>query len=97
MFFVDFEKAFVPMDSQVLWKIFRHYGIPAKIARMIHVLYDGFQARVFHDWRMSQPFETWVRKGCLLSPYLFLVTFGLGNYCSQLYDENKTRIQFTML
>ena len=44
MVFVDFEKAFVSLDQEMLWRILWHYGVPEKIVRMIRVLYDGFQA-----------------------------------------------------
>ena len=55
--------------------ILMHYGIPEKIAKMIRVFYDGFQARVLHDGDMTEPFSmsTGVRQGCLLSPLFFLV------------------------
>ena len=67
MVFVDFEKAFDSIDREMLWKILKHYGIPVKIVRMIQVLYDGFQARVLHEGRMTEPFDmkTVAQQGCL--------------------------------
>ena len=78
----------------MLWKILRHYGIPAKIVTMIQVLYDCFQAWVLHEGRMTEPLEmkTKVRQRCILSPILFLVS--LDWVTMQAYGENKTRIQF---
>ena len=38
MVFVDFKKAFDSIDREMLWKIFRHYDIPAKIVTMIQGL-----------------------------------------------------------
>ena len=84
----------------MLWKSLGHYGIPAKIVRMIKVLYmyDGFQASVLHEGRMAEPafeMKNWVRQGCLLSPVLFLVTLIDWVIVRQAYGENETGIQFT--
>ena len=54
---VDFEKAFDSLDREVLWMILRHYRIPEKIARLIRIFYDGFQARVLRDGDMTEPFS----------------------------------------
>ena len=72
----------------------RHYGIPPKIVTMIQVLYDCFQAWVFHEGRMTEPLEmkTKVRQRCILSPILFLVS--LDWVTMQAYGENKTGVQF---
>lgn len=92
MVFVDFERAFDSIDHEMLWKILRHYGIPAKIVTMIQVLYDCFQAWVFHEGRMTEPLEmkTKVRQRCILSPILFLVS--LDWVTMQAYGENKTGV-----
>ena len=96
MVFVTFEKAFNVIDREMLRKTLRHYSIPAKIVRMIQVLYDGFQAWVLHEGRMTEPFEmrTGVRQGCLLSPLRFLSS--LDWTTRQAYGEHKTGIQFIM-
>ena len=99
MVFVYFKKAFkYSIDHVMLWKILRRYGIPAaKIVRMFQVLYDGFQASILHERRMTKSFEmkTRVQQGSPLDPLLFLVT--LDWLTRQVYSENKTRnLQFTM-
>lgn len=98
MVFVYFEKAFNSLDHIMLWKILTRYGIPAaKIVRMFQVLYDGFQARVLHEGRMTKSFEmkTRVQQGSLLNPLLLLVT--LDWLTTQVYSENTTRnLQFPM-
>ena len=63
MVFVDFEKAFDFIDREVLWKILRHYGVPEKIARMIRVFYDGFQARVLLEHDRVLRHEHWGSPG----------------------------------
>ena len=96
MVFVNFEKAFDVIDCEMLRKIVRHYGVPAKIVRMIQVLCDGFQAWVLLEGRMTEPFEmkTGVRRGCLLSPLCFLSSLDWVN--RQAYGEHKTGIRFIM-
>ena len=74
MVFVDFETAYDSIDHIMLWKILRHYGIKAKVGRMIQVLCDGIQARVLHERRMTKSFQMKTRvQGSLLNPLLFLV------------------------
>ena len=38
--FVDFEKAFDSAHRESLWKIMASYGIPSKIIKMVHILYE---------------------------------------------------------
>ena len=73
--FVDFQKAFDSIHRETLWKLLRHYGIPAKIVTIITKFYDGFTAQVVHNGRLTDKFQmlTGVRQGCLLSPLLFLI------------------------
>jgi hypothetical protein len=78
MNFIGFEKAFDSIDHQVLWKILKHYGIPQKIISIIQQLYDEFSCQVIHDGNLTEqfPVTTGVRKGCILSPLLFLMVIG---------------------
>ena len=57
MVFAEIEKAFDSVDREMLWTMLRRHGIPSKIVRMIQVLYDGFEARVLHDGRTTDPLE----------------------------------------
>ena len=74
--FVDYEKAFDSVDRQTLWKLLRHYGIPEKITNIIRNSYEGMTCRVVHGRQLTDAFEvrTGVRQGCLLSPFMFLLT-----------------------
>ena len=71
--FVEFEKAFDSIDRTVLWKLLRHYGLPAKFVTLIKNMYEGFTGHVILNGQVSDGFQigTAVRQGCLLSPLLF--------------------------
>ena len=73
--FIDFEKAFDSLDRLALWDLLRHYGIPAKLIRLMQEMYTGMKCQVRHDGQLTEKFciETGVRQGCLLSPFLFIV------------------------
>ncbi|VDO59196.1 unnamed protein product [Schistosoma margrebowiei] len=59
---IDFEKAFDSVNRKILWKVFRHYGVPVKIVNIIRNFYD--------DLTNSSGVKTSIRQGCLLSPSL---------------------------
>jgi len=65
---VDYEKAFDSVDREILWKLLRHYGVPNKLVSLV-------KASVIHGIQFTDNFQvkTWVKKGCLLSPFLFLL------------------------
>ena len=67
---MDFEKAFDSIDRTVLWKLRRHYGLPATIVNLIKNMYEGFTGHVIFNGQVSEGFQigTGVRQGCLLSP-----------------------------
>ena len=73
--FVDFEKAFDSVDRDTLWKLLRHYGVLVKIVNIIRSSYEGLSCRVIHRGQSTEAFNvrTGDRKGCLLSPFLFLI------------------------
>ena len=74
--FVENEKAFDSIDRVVLWKLLRHYGIPEKYIVFIQKSYEKYTCRVSHNGVLSELFEklTGVRQGCLLLPFLFLLS-----------------------
>ena len=74
--FVDYEKAFDSLDRETLWKLLRHYGVPVKFVNLIRNSYEGLSCRVVHEGKLSEMFEvkTGVRQGCLLSPFLFILS-----------------------
>ena len=73
--FIDYEKAFGSIDRKTLWKIMRYYGIPQIISNLIKEMYKNTTCRVLHEGQLTDSFEinTWVRQGCLLSPFLFIM------------------------
>ena len=74
--FADNEKAFDSLDRETLWKLLLHLGIPEKINSLIQNTYEGMTCKVIHAGQTTYAFmvKTGVRPGCLLSPFLFLLT-----------------------
>ena len=74
--FVDFEKAFVLVHRDSLWKITRAYGIPGKLIGMAKALYDGFMCAVINEGEITErfPVVTGAKQGCCMSSgFLFLL------------------------
>ena len=73
--FIDYEKAFDSLDSNVLWDLTANYGIPSKIISLVKNTYEGTNCRILHEGVLTESFsiESGVRQGCLLSPFLFLL------------------------
>ena len=94
--FIDFEKAFNSISTDVLWRLLRHYGLPDKIVTIIRVLYEGFSAQVVHNGQKTQPLDmrTGVRQGCLLSRLLFLVAL---DWVTRTAFDRKRGIQWTFM
>ena len=74
--FVDFEKAFDSLDISVLWCLMRHYGITGKFIQIIKNSYDKMTCEVLHAGGLSENFmgNTGFKQGCLMAPFLFLLT-----------------------
>ncbi|XP_073695611.1 uncharacterized protein [Garra rufa] len=94
--FVDYEKAFDSVDRGTLWKLLRHYGIPAKVVNLIKSSYEGITCRVIHKGQLTNSFQvkTGVRQGCLLSPSLFLIAIDWIMMTTT--RERRTGIQWTL-
>jgi len=73
--FIDFEKAFDSVKTEIMWLTLQEYGIPRKIIQIIKILYDGFKCKISHKGKLSDFTEVrnGVRQGCILSPTLFLL------------------------
>ena len=73
--FIDFEKAFDSLHQPSLWDIMKAYGIPAKIIRIIQLLYQESECAVLDNGQTSEWFkaETGVKQGCVMSGFLFLL------------------------
>ena len=92
--FIDFEKAFDSISREVLWRLLRHYGMPVKVVTIIRALYEGFSAQVLNNGQRTQSLNmrTGVRRGCLLSPLLFLVAL---DWMTRTVFDRKRGIQWT--
>ena len=94
--FVDYEKAFDSVDRKSLWRLLRLYGVPEKITNIIRNSYEGMTCRVIHGNQVTDAFQvkTGVRQGCLLSPFLFLLTTDWVMKTST--EQKKNGIQWTL-
>ncbi|PVD27885.1 hypothetical protein C0Q70_10460 [Pomacea canaliculata] len=79
--FIDLEKAFDSIHRESLWKILRHYGVPAKLVQVIAMLYSDFKSQVVCDTELTDSFNvsTGVKQGCVLSPFLFILAIMTGS------------------
>ncbi|CAC5407060.1 unnamed protein product [Mytilus coruscus] len=93
---VDFAKAFDSLDRDVLWQLMRHYGIPEKFITIIRNTYTGMQSKIIHKGQLTEAFDIAAgeRKGCLLSPMLFLLAVDWT--MNQATDGRRNGIQWTM-
>ena len=73
--FVEYEKAFDSVDRETMWKLLRRYGLPEKIISLTQCTFQDMSCRIAHAGQLSESFEvkTGVRRGCLLSPFLFFL------------------------
>jgi len=73
--FIDFEKAFDSINRETMWKEVKHYGLPIQTVSLIKETYRSYACRVVHEGQVSEPIsvQTRVRKGCFLSPAMFLI------------------------
>ena len=71
--FIDYAKAFDCVDHKKLWTILKEMGIPDHLTCLLRNLYAGQEATVRTGHGITDWFQTGkgVRRGCILSPYLF--------------------------
>ncbi|TKS65493.1 LINE-1 reverse transcriptase -like protein [Collichthys lucidus] len=74
MCFVDLEKAFDRVPRGVLWGVLREYGVSDPLIRAIRSLYSRCQSLVRIAGSKSDlfPVRVGLRRGCPLSPVLFI-------------------------
>ena len=89
------KKAFDSLHRDSLWKILRHYGIPAKIVNVIKMLYCNFSAQVICGSELTETFEvkTGVKQGCILSPFLFIL--GINWVMTKATTEGSHSLRWT--
>jgi hypothetical protein len=94
--FINFEKAFDSVKTEIMWLTLQEYGIPRKIIQIIKILYDGFKCKISHKGKLSDFTEVrnGVRQGCILSPTLFLLIF--DRVMKRVLGLWKRRIQWSM-
>ena len=73
MCFIDYSKAFDCVDHQALLNFLREIGIPEHMIVLLRGLYDDQEATVRTIYGNTEWFKinTGIRRGCILSPYLF--------------------------
>ena len=66
--FVDFKKAFDSIKRSTMFRILRHYGIPAKVVRAIQAIYKNSKSAVLVEGKLSEEFDvtTGVLQGVLI-------------------------------
>ena len=71
--FIDYAKAFNPVDHNKLWKILQEIGIPDHLICLLRNLYEGQEATVRTGHGTTDWFQIGkgVLQSCLLSLYLF--------------------------
>ena len=71
--FVDYQQAYDSIHRTSLSNILKHFGVHAKIVRMIKVCYEGSTGRVKIAGELTDTFNvrTGLRQGCPLSCMLF--------------------------
>ena len=71
--FIDYDKAFVCMDHNKLWKILKEMGIPDHLTCLLRNLHAGQEATVRTGHGTTDWFQTGkgARQGCIRSPCLF--------------------------
>ena len=89
--FIDYAKAFDCVDHSKLWQVLKEMGVPDHLIYLLGNLYVGEEATVRTGYGTTDWFKIGkgVRKGCMLSPWLYaeyiMRKAGLG--------ESQTRIK----
>ena len=78
--FTDYAKAFDCVDHNKLWKILKEMEIPDHLTCLLRNLYAGQEGTVRTGHGLTDWFQIGkgVRRGCILSPYLFNLYFTYG-------------------
>ena len=76
LLFIDFEKAFNSLEWPFIHDTLRSYGFGASLINWVKTLYSHTESCILNNGWASNFFEIQrgVRQGCLLSPYLFILS-----------------------
>ena len=74
--FIDFKKALDTVPRESKWKIAHIYGIPYTFSNIFKSMYQNSTCCIKTEDSLTCYFsiETGVRQGCILSPFLFIIT-----------------------
>ena len=89
--FVDLEKAFDTVPSEMLMATQRWMGVPEAKLRMVESMYEKSTARVVVGEGASEEFEVKIglRQGSVLSPLLFIAVLDLISRKTAMKDVTK--------
>ena len=89
--FVDLEEAYDRGPREKLWKVLQEYGVNGQLLCAIKSFYCRPEVCVRINGKQSKPFHVGVglRRGCVLSPLLFIVYMNWIDKYSQA-DEGAT-------
>ena len=89
--FVDLQKTYGTVDRTLLWQVLTRIGVPPQMITVIRQFHDGMRAclrpddGVCSDWFEV---EQGLRKGCVLSPLVFIMFFAaVLNVVFQTFSE----------
>ena len=79
IFFSDFEKAFDSIDYSFMMNCLRHFNFGEEFIKWIQLFYRDANSCITNNGHLSNffPIERGVRRGCPLSPYLFIICIEL--------------------
>ena len=90
------KKAFDSVHCERLWRIMKAYGIPDKLIRMVKIMYDDFECSVLDEGEQTRfKITTGVKQGCVMSGFLFLLTFDWTMRRTTERHRNGIRWDFT--
>ena len=89
MAFIDFKKAYDPVNRNILWSVLFHCGIQGKMPRNLKAMYSSVQACVMSRSEVFGYFECFrgLKQGCVASPVLFSLL--INELANEIIDKAK--------
>ena len=90
--FVDLQKAYDSVSRRDMWTLLRIKGVPEKMVDAIRSFYEGKEACVCSEGRLSDSFslQTGLGQGCCLAPFLFNV------FLAAVMEDWESRVRNTL-